>query len=69
MIIIIVFSLGSDMPSGLLYFRAHFTSFHTDSRYLSYSGLLYLFVTLLMLLCASVWENSRAGVPHFLWPY
>ena len=31
MFIIIVFGLGCDRPSGLLFFRARFTSFHTHA--------------------------------------
>ena len=31
-----IFLLGSDMPSGLLYFRTHFTSFHPRASLLSF---------------------------------
>ena len=35
MFIIVVFSLGNDRPSGLLFFRARFTSFYTHASLLT----------------------------------
>ena len=53
--IIIVILLGSDRPSGL--FFAHF---------FPYSGLSSYFLRLsLFVIYSSVWENTRAWVPHF----
>ena len=67
-IIIIVFWLGSDKPSGLI-FLSYPLYFFPYSR-LSFYFLLFLcIISFLLVPRASVWENTRAWVPHFLWPY
>ena len=65
-IIIIVFSLGRDRPSGL-FLRARSTSFHTHASLLTF--FVCCFISFLLFLCLSVWENTCAWVPHFLLPY
>ena len=68
-LVIIVFWLGCDRPSGHLFFRARF-AFFPYSRLSSYLFRLFLYlISFLLFPCASVWENTRAWVPHFLQPY
>ena len=63
MFIIIVFWLGSDIVSGL-FFRAPFTFFHIHASLLSLR--LSHCLSFLLFPCVSVWENTRAWVPHIL---
>ena len=66
MFIIIVFWLGCDRPSGHLFFRARF-AFFPYSRLSSCLLSLFLYlISFLLFPCASVWENTRAWLPHFL---
>ena len=64
MFIIIVFWLGSDKPSGLLFSCLFY--FFLYSRLYSYSHCLFLnLISFLLFPCARVWENTRAQVPQF----
>ena len=82
MFIIIVVWLGSDRPSGLLFFPACFTSFHAYAFLLIFNV---CFFTLFHSCCVwentrktlwgdrvfinCIWENTRALAPLFLMPY
>ena len=61
-IIIIVFWLCCDRPSGFIFLCPLY--FIPYSRLFSY--LFRLFILFLLYPCSSVWENTRVWVPHFL---
>ena len=59
MLIIILFRLGSDRPSGLLFILC-LLYFFPYSRLCSFLLLLFLcLISFLLFPCASVWENTR----------
>ena len=67
---IIWFWLGSAISSEFLVFFSCLLYFVPYSRLSSYRFRLFLHLILFLLLfCLSVWENTRAWVPHFLQPY
>ena len=50
------------------FFRVRCTSFHIHSPLLTFF-LFHCLISILLFPCASVWENTRAWVPHFLYSY
>ena len=68
MFIIIVFWLGTDRSSLLLFFVPALLLSMLTPFFLPSSSVFYL-TSFLLFSCASVWENTRTWVPYFLSPY
>ena len=54
---------------GTSLFRAHLTFFHFHSFSAFLLPLFLCFLSFLLFSCSSVWENTRAWIPLFLWKY